>query len=626
MPKGYNGKVLFVDLTSGSISEEKLQEKLYRDFIGGQGLGVRILYERMEPKADPLGPDNILGFVVGPLTGVGIHGDRYTLVGKSPLTGGWGDSNSGGSLAKELKSAGYDGVFFSGMSSKPVYLYLNDGKAEVKDASHLWGRDTVETGEMIRNEVGDQLVKVACIGPSGEAQSLLAAVMHEGSAAARSGLAAVMGSKLLKAFAVRGTNTVPVANPERLSALRKDYLKSVRDSNHPALPFFRNWGICGWTSPLIKAGDAPIKNWTLYGEEGFPNHAKISGDSVIKYQVKRHACLNCPLGCKGWVTVENGPYAVTRAAKPEYETLALMGSNLLIEDVEAIIKANDLCNRCGMDTIGVGSAIGFAMECYERGIITKNDTNGIELTWGNAAALVTMVEKICRRDGFGAVLADGASKAAERIGEGSEEWAIHIGGQDLPAHDPRCTVGYCWGYYTDSTPGRHTTSFVDHCHYDTNGEGKYVLADELQLPVADMNSLDIDAQMQIHATCSDADRLWTSLGLCIFALYPETMPLMDIISAVTGWDYTISEGLKTGRRIKALRQAFNIREGVNTSEWRLPKRVAVPAPSGPIKGKKLDFSALKERGYAALGWDAKGKPLDLTLRELGLKELVGDLP
>ena len=620
MVMGYHGKVLFVDLTSDSSKEESLPEKVYRDFIGGQGLGVRILYERMKPKVDPLGPDNILGFLVGPLTGTRIHGARFQMVGKSPLTGGWGDANSGGSFAAELKAAGYDGVFFSGISPKPVYLFLHDGKAELKDAAHLWGKDTVETEETIRDELGDKRVKVACIGPAGEAKSLSAALMHEGGAAARSGLAAVMGAKRLKAFATRGTKKVPVADPERLATLRKNYLKDVRKTEHPTANRLRNTGTCDFTSSVCTDGDMPIKNWTLYGEEAFPNHGKLNGDEVTKWQTKKHACLGCPIDCKGWIKIGKSPYGVIEGTKPEYETLAMLGGDCLIDDLEAIAKANDLCNRYGLDTITTGSVIAFAMECYERGVITKEDTHGIELTWGNGPAMVAMVEKIGRREGFGAVLADGSKLAAERISKGSGEWAIHIGGQDMPAHVPTATIGHAWGYVNDPTPARHTTTHFKMSH-DSNAPD-YFYSDSLPK----LDPLDIEANAPVFATCSDLERLWTSAGLCVFAIWPGTLPLVEAISAVTGWDFTLAEGLRAGRRIQTLRQAFNIREGVNTTQWRIPERVTV-ASTGPNKGKKVDFKAMKEKGYAALGWDAEtGKPLDATLEELGLKELVGQLP
>ncbi|MCD6453227.1 MAG: aldehyde ferredoxin oxidoreductase family protein [Dehalococcoidales bacterium] len=618
---GYWGKVLFVDLTTGSIKEESLPEKMYRDFIGGQGLGARILFEHMKPKADPLGPDNMLGFLVGPMQGTGVHGARFQVVGKSPITGGWGDSNSGGSLAADLKATGYDGIFFSGISPKPVYLFLNDGKAELKDATSLWGKDTVETADAIVDELGDKKVKVTCIGPSGEAKSLMAAMMHEGCAAGRSGLGAVMGSKRLKALAVRGTNKVPIVDPERMAALRKDYLKSVKETQHPWAQAFKGWGTPCFMGPTLTAGSVGIKNWTLFGEENFPGYVKLHADAVTQHQPKKHACLGCPLGCKGSFKIETKAYGLIEGTKPEYETLALLGPNCLIDDLEAITKANELCNQYGMDTVGVGSTIAFAMECYDRGVITKRDTDGIELTWGNADAMVKMVEKMCQREGFGAVLADGSKIAAERIGKGSEQWAMHVGGQDIPAHDARVESGYGWGYFCDPTPARHTAS---QSAQSVNAGVPFPESDEVHLPGLD--PLDVETSAPVYATCSDIDRLWTSMGFCIFGMAPETMPLIEMVSAVTGWDFTLSEGLKTGRRIQALRQAFNIREGVDTTKWCLPERLAVAMPNGPMKGRKLDFKAMKEKGYQALGWDPKtGKPLPSTLEELGLKELVGTL-
>jgi aldehyde:ferredoxin oxidoreductase len=623
MIKGYHGKVLFVELTSGSIREEALPENIYRDFIGGQGLGVRILYELMKPNADPFGPDNMLGFVVGLLTGTGFHGDRFQVVAKSPITGGWCDSNCGGSFSSELKAAGYDGVFFSGISPKPVYLFLNDGKAEIRDATTLWGKDTVETDDAIKEELGNKQVRVTCIGPAGENKSLIAAILHEGSAAARGGLAAVMGSKYLKAIAARGTKRVSIAEPERFTTLRNDYRKAIKATNDSQTVTLRDVGTSGGLSACVGVGDAPLKNWALFGEQGFPTHAKIDGGTLIKYQTKKHACRGCPIGCKGWVKIENTPYGVVEGTKVEYETLALLGTNCLIDDLAAVAKANDLCNRYGLDTISTGGVIAFAMECYERGIITKEDTGDIELTWGNGEALVAMVEKVARRNGFGAVLADGSKLAAERIGKGSEKWAIQVGGQDLPGHDPRVTLGCGWGYVCDATPGRHTASEAANAFFGGLNILPYTELNLLHLE----NTLDVEANAPSYATCSDLERLLSSAGLCQFAWSPGIVPLVELIAAATGWDFTLPEGLKAGRRIATLRQAFNIREGLNTSEWRLPERLTRAQPTGPnAEGKVLDFNVVKQKGYAAMGWDAvTGKPLKSTLQKLGLDKLVKGL-
>ncbi|HEY55837.1 MAG TPA: aldehyde ferredoxin oxidoreductase family protein [Dehalococcoidia bacterium] len=614
---GFNGKVLFVDLTTGSIKEESLPEKTYRQFVGGQGLGARILYGHMKPKADPLGPDNMIGFVTGLLTGFNVHGARFQIVAKSPVTGGWGDANIGGSFAAELKGAGYDGVFFTGISPKPVYLFLDEGKAELRDASAIWGSDTVMTESGIRDELGDKRIKVTCIGPAGEKQSLLAAIIHEGCAAARDGLASVMGSKRLKAVAARGNKKAPLAQPEQFSTLRKQYLQSVKETDHPFVPMFKQWGTCSFVSPHVTSGGSPVKNFQLHGEESFPTHGKLNGDEVTKYQVKKHGCLGCPMGCKGWLKVEDSPYGVIEGTKPEYETLIMMGSNCLIDDVVSIIKANDLCNRYGLDTIGVGASIAFAMECWERGVISEKDTDGIKLNWGDAEAMVKMVEKIGKREGFGAVLADGPQKAASRLGQGSEEWAIHTAGTSLPAHDPRQKLGHAWGYVCDPSPSRHTCSTFIQWH----AMGAPFWSADI-IPQSDLT--DAGAGASVWALCSDLERLWWAAGLCEFGICPDSMPLIELITAATGWDFTLEEGLKAGRRIQTLRQAFNIREGVSTDGWRLPKRLEAAMPDGPAKDTKLDFKAMKENGYRALGWDPKtGKPLDSSLEGLELKELVG---
>jgi aldehyde:ferredoxin oxidoreductase len=622
MDMAYNGKILFVDLSSKSTKEKSLPEGIYRDFIGGQGLGARILYEHMKPNADPLGPDNMLGFVVGPLTGTGVHGARYQVVGKSPISGGWGDSNCGGSFAIELKAAGYDGVFFTGVSEKPVYVFLDEGKVEFRDAGHLWGRDTTRTEEAIRKELENERVRVACIGPAGEAQSLISAILHEGCAAARGGLAAVMGSKKLKAFVTRGKKKVAIADPERFKEVRKKYLLDIKETEDETANLFKDYGTCGVFSACLVMADTPIKNWTRFGEEGFPTHEKLDGPAIIEHQSEKHACRGCPIRCKGWLEVDESPYGSFKTAKIEYETLGMIGANLLIDDVLSLFKANELCNLYGLDTISTGAVIGFAMELYERGIIDKNDTGGIELTWGNGSALVAMVEKIGKREGFGAILADGSKFAAERIGKGSEEYAMQVGGQDLPAHDPRVLHGTGWTYILDATPARHTAGEAANGFFS----GVDVLPyEELDLPHLE-DVLDAKANAPLYAACSDIERLYSSAGICQFSYYPGTLPIVDFINAAAGWNLSAKEALKIGRRIATLRQAFNIREGVDTAEWRLPKRIEQPQSSGPNAGVKVDFKAFKREGYKALGWDSEtGKPLDSTLEELGLKELVGRL-
>lgn len=617
---GYQGKILFVDLTSGSIKEEEVPEKVYRDFIGGAGLGAKILYERMKPGADPLGPDNILGFLTGVFTGTGAPmGGRTTVVGKSPTTGAFGDVSFGGSFAVDLKRAGYDAVFFTGISPKPVYFYLHDGMAGIRDASDLWGKSTVDTEDAIWDELGDKLIKVACIGPAGEAKSVMAAIIHAEAAGARSGLGAVMGSKRLKAVAVRGTVRIPIADTEQFDKLRRESIAYIGKTEHPFAGMLKGWGTCSFTSFLIGVGETPIKNWQLYGAEAFPNHGNLDGDAVIKYQTRKVACESCPVACHGYAKLETGPYAVGDTNKPEYETLAMFGSNCMIDDVEATIKANHLCNLYGLDTISTGSTIGFAMECYDRGLITKADTDGIDLSWGNIAGMLAMTEKIGKREGFGAVLADGSKIAAERIGKGSEKYAMHVGGQDMPAHDPRATVSYGYGYLCDPTPARHTVQME---MFSLEAGAPYSSYAELQFPDHSgekFDKFDYKAIAPIYASFNAFHYWLAACGQCAFMPWPhDKYPIAELISAITGWDFTAAEGLKAGRRINTLRQAFSIREGAKTGEWRLPERIEAVTTTSPTAGRKFDWKALKEEGYAALGWDATGKPLDSTLKELGL--------
>lgn len=622
--KGYSGRILFVNLTSGKMEEELLTEGTYRDFIGGAGLGVRILYERMKPKVDPLGPDNMLGLMTGPLSATQAPlAAKHIVVAKSPLTHTWGEANSGGFFGGELKQAGFDAVFFIGASKNPVYLFINDGKADLRDASHIWGKDTYETEKALYSDTGDDKVKFVCIGPAGEKRSLIAAVMADrGRAAARSGVGAVMGSKKLKAVAVRGTRKIEVADPEQVSRLREFVLRYLREKRDSLLfiKMLRGHGTCDGPLHLIPSGGTPIKNWSLIGEEMFPDYRNIGGDNIFKYQTKRSGCGNCPINCGGSVTVKEGPYAV-EGRKPEYETLASLGAMCLNGNGESIIKANDICDRYGLDTISAGSVIAFAMECYEKGIISKKDTDGIELTWGNPSAIVEMVEKMGKREGFGNVLADGVSKAAERIGKGSEHYAIHVGGQEPGMHDPRLILHRGLGYISAQAPGRH---MVAQAPIRLAREGKLGSSPDLKAP-EDENEIERSGKIQAMGV-SYAQAVSDS-GLCLYAISTGSdYPMAEFISAVTGWDFTAKEGVTAGKRTLTLLQIFNLREGWKVSDYTLPERISQPPTLGPFAGYHIDFASLRSSYYGSMGWDKEsGLPSRACLSELGLSELVGNL-
>ena len=621
---GYMGKILFVDLTKGKITEESVPESVYRDFIGGIGLGARVLYERMKPKADPLGPDNMLGFVTGPFTGTAVPASgRYTVVTKSPLTGAWADTSSGGSFGPELKAAGYDAIFFSGISPKPVYLWLSSGKAELKDASHLWGKDTVDTEDTLLKELKEPKARIACIGPSGESCSLIAGIVTEkGRLAGRGGTGAVMGSKRLKAVAVRGDKKVPVANAEKLKAPREATLKSFQTSEFQKGLYALGPG--GGTSHLVGVGEVGIKNWLLFGVESMPTCTNLDTANVEKYKLRRAACHGCPIACGAILELKAGPFAVPgEVHRPQYETLAAFGLMCLNDNVESVIKANSICNRYGVDSISAGSIIAFAMECYEHGIISDKDTGGIKLTWGNAEAIIAMLEKMVRREGFGAVLADGVKKTSEKIGKGSEEFAMHVHGREIPMHDTRNWPARSAGYVVDAEASNHCFS-----------DGAMMLElgvplgfdPALQAPKVELHG-DYENKGPLYKTGFEFFELLSSAGLCAFAtVFNPGVPVAEFIAAVTGWDFTWAEGLNAGHRILTLRQAFNVREGLTPEEFKLPPRMVLSTTTGPNAGVKVDVNALTTHCFAALGWDLKtGKPYRRTLINLGLDELTKDL-
>ena len=358
MAGGYMGdgsaKVLFVDLSTGEMKDELFGEEIIGKFLGGYGLGAKIMYDRQKPGVDALGPENMLGFLTGPLTGTpAIIGSRYVVVGKSPLTDSWGDANSGGYFGPNLKFAGYDGVFFTGQSEKPVYLLIDEGKAELVDAGELWGKDSSDTEDMLKEKHGSK-TNIACIGQSGEALSLISCIMNDkGRAAGRSGLGAVMGSKKLKAVAVKGSLKVPMADEAAAKELRRKYIPKI---NVGFADILKEYGTAGLPATASETGDSPAKNWGDAGSEVFPNSGAISDDAVMEYQERKWACWQCPIACGGHMKVTKGPFAV-EGHKPEYETLASFGTMCLNDNLESIIKLNDICNRAGLDTISAGCAI-----------------------------------------------------------------------------------------------------------------------------------------------------------------------------------------------------------------------------------------------------------------------------
>jgi aldehyde:ferredoxin oxidoreductase len=620
MKGAYAGKLLFVDLTRGTVEEKALSEELAKNFIAGYGIGARILYDMMKPGAHPLGPDNVLGFMSGLLNGTGaLFSARYTVVCKSPVTGGWNDANSGGFFGPELKKSGFDAIFISGASDKPVYLFIKDGRVEIRDASALWGKDSVETLEALIQETGESKLRAVLIGPAGEKQSLMACVINDKHrAAARGGCGAVMGSKNLKAIAVRGTGKISVAHPEKMKAINAEIVDFMK--NGPTAEMvkgFGNFGTGGNTGGAALSGDSPVKNWAGAGivDMGEESAEKLSTNSFdAKYNTGKYACANCPLGCGAHYRVDGGKWPVEETDRPEYETLAAFGTMNLNDDVESIIKCNDMCNKYGLDTISVGATITWAMECYENGIFTKEDTKGIELEWGNADAIVAMTQAIADQTGFGRVLALGSAGAAEKVGKGAE-YLQTVRGIELPMHDPRFSPGFARTYQFDPTPARHVKG----------GLGVFEMMD----PSEKRYKYEGKGQRDVEVTFSR--EVENASGLCVFGI-DFGMPrntAVRFIAAATGWDFEEEDVFQTGKRIFTMRYAFNLREGQKVVENVLPNRCIgdPPLTEGPLEGVTINYNNLADQFIERVDWDKETMlPTRESLENLGgMEDVIRDL-
>jgi aldehyde:ferredoxin oxidoreductase len=607
---GATEKILWVNLSTGEMRKEALDEATARRYLGGYGLGARMLFDRQKPRVDPLGPEATLGFVTGLLTGTdAVGGSRYVVVGKSPLTGGWGDANSGGEFGPALKFAGYDAVFVTGIADKPVYLYINNGVAELRDAETVWGKDTFETEEILRAEHGRDL-QVACIGPAGEKLALIASVMNnKGRAAARSGLGAVMGSKRLKAVAVQGSIKVPTAqSPEFLREMRRRHVAAL--TGHA--PQLHESGTPGIYDMCCRIDDAPAKNWAGVASVDSPNYEDCRGDNVVAKQKRRYGCWRCPIACGGIMKAGTGEYTYAEGAhKPEYETMAMFGSNLCNDNLDSLIVASDICNRLGFDTISGGACIAFTIECYANGIISSEDTGGLEMAWGNHRAIIAMTEMLGKREGFGSVIADGVRIAAERIGKGAERCAMHIGGQEISGHDPRGGWGFAIGYGADPTPGRHNQGGGQHMHG---------LVEEIE------RSQKL-GRGPYHKASTNYMHAMSSLGMCQFVMgsYPNPDQMLEALRAITGWnDITTEELLQTGERITNVRQAFNQREGVQ-GPFQYPDRMrgVPPKTVGPRAGITFTHAEMFNEYLELMDWGtATGMPSKAKLLQLGLDDIA----
>ena len=650
MDTGYMGRVLTVDLSRGDFREEAVPDEVYEKHLSGLGLAAYLLYDRIPRGADPLGPDNVLGFVSGLLTGTGsLFSGRWAVVGKSPLTGTWGDANCGGTFSPAIKRCGYDGIFFSGISEKPAYLFIDETGPSLRDASHLWGKDAVLTEELLQKEHGPG-ARIAVIGPAGEKLSLISGICNDkGRIAARSGLGALMGSKRLKAVVLSGKKRIRPFDQKAIHKLSRSCNRWVQ-FQAPLGPgmvaallgtvlrilptamamdgmiyktILRQWGTGGMNQTSPEWGDSPIKNWKGSNVDWPLKKSKSADPDIFKKaeRVKYH-CYSCPLGCGGICSM-TGKYSETH--KPEYESVLALGGLCMNEDTDSLFYLNELLNRAGMDTISAGATVAWAMECYEHGILTTEDTDGLDLSWGNTSAVVALIHKMIDREGIGDILADGSRAAAERIGRGSEQYTVHAGGQEPAMHDGRQDPGFAVHYSVEPTPGRHTIG--SQLYYEMFQLWKKVkgLPRKWPLQIYHKNSKYrvTKAKAQEAAACSKYMNVINGSGICMFGSFlgSTRTPVFDWLNAATGWNKRPQEYMEIGERVQNLKQAFNIKHGVDPRANTLSGRGLgmPPQARGANRGRTVLIDKMMEDYWREFGWDpATGRPTNETLARFAI--------
>jgi aldehyde:ferredoxin oxidoreductase len=618
---GYTGKVLRINLTDQTAKEEDLPLEIAKDYIGGAGFGVKYLYDEVPADTDALGPDNKLIFASGPFSGTTVPcASRMAVTGKSPLTGAVGMALTGGHFPVELKFAGYDALIIEGQAKKPTYVWIKKGQVKFRSAKRVWGMKTLDSQQIIKNELKDQNVRIACIGPAGEKQAKIACIINEMRAIGRKGLGAVMGSKNLKAIAIRGRGKIDVADKEKLKVAKGAFTKAMKESE-VLYPHFSKTG----TPMVVDATDAmgilPIRN---YRDTGTSSLAEKIGEEVQKTRnIAREHCYNCPVGCSQVKVAKTEPYMGVMTEGPEFETFYSFGSVTGVDNIDAIIAADRLADELGLDSISSGVAIAFAMELYENGILTQEDTGGLDLKFGNHEAMMSLLRMMAHREGIGDLLADGTKVAAEKIGKGAEKYAMHVKGLELPAYDVRGAKGHGLNYATSYTGADHNRGYcfqeifgipvpkeVDRFAYEGKGE------------LTKWNQ-------DIRTATADCPTM------CVFLLdmaVPEiaAQNTADLMEAVTGLEYTADEVQQVGERINTLAKAFNVQAGLSRDDDTLPERLMTePLKGGASKGQlisKEDLKLMLDEYYEARGWDVNtGVPTKAKLQELGLDNVAKDL-
>ncbi len=614
MGYGYSGRILYVDLTTKEFWTKELAVDYVRPVIGGAGLGIRILMDEVNPKVDPLSPENKLIFAVGPLTGSAVPcTSRMAVVSKSPLTGAVGMSLSGGYFPAELKFAGYDALVISGRAEEPVYIWINDDRVVIGDASGLWGLTTTDTQIILKEKIGQLDAKVACIGPAGERLVRYACIINERRAAGRKGLGAVMGSKNLKAIAVKGTRKVAVANEERFKQALKRVHELMKES--PVLyPSFSKMGTPMVVEVTAELGILAAKNWTATGI--FAPVETLGGEAQTRYTITRMGCYNCPVRCGQVKVVKSGPFAGFMTEGPEFESTYSLGTMVGVNYFPAVIAADRLCDEYGLDTISTGACIAFAMELVERGLLSVDEVDGLDLRFGNYDALIKMIRKIAYREGFGDILAEGVKRASEIIGRGSERYALHVKGLELPAYDVRGAKAHGLNYATAYTGADHNRG--------------YAIQEIFNVPVPyKVDRLAIEGKGRLCKWNQDVrTAVCDCMPLCAFpfdmALAANALEIVaELYSALTGLEMTPEEVQKAGERVVNIARMFNYKAGFTRADDVLPARLMEEGvPGGASKGQMItreDLDKMLDEYYEARGWDkGKGIPTKEKMIELGL--------
>ena len=623
MASGITIKLLHVDLTSRATRVEEVPEVTARKYLGGGALAAHILLRELKPGVDPLGPENVLVFMTSVINGLSLSGtNRYTAAAKSPLTGGYGESEAGGWWGPELRAAGWDGVVVHGRAERPTYLWIKDDRIEFRDAAAYWGQLSGEVQDGLEAELGDRRIRVLQCGVSGERGVRFAAIVNQlKHFHGRSGLGAVMGSKNLKAIVVRGSK--PPAASDKDTAKQK--LVWFKDHYDRAKDRFHQLGSSAGVLALEASGILPTRN---FRDGSFEGARDISGqkmrDTIL---VNRGTCYACAVACKREVEVKE--LGVTpKYGGPEYETLAATGSLCGINDLNALALINQLYAQYVLDSISTGAVIAFAMECYEQGIVTSQMTGGLELTWGNADATIALIHQIGKREGFGKLLGEGVKRAAAQLGRGAERFALHVKGQELPMHDPRGKKGLSLAYALSPTGADHMEAPHDPLYAGFHPQGHPLGVLGLIEP---LDPLDLDPR-KVRAFF-ETQKVWSfynSVGMCDFVGTPlnglELDPLVSYINAVTGWNMSLYELMKVGERNNTLARVFNNREGFTAADDVLPDRLHEGIGNGALKGSKIgreEFAAARQTYYEMAGWDARGRPTATKLAELGIADLEG---